>query len=612
MATKNNYCGPLIRTKPGAIWRHAALVIGLTVLASTLLQAQTDFCKGGTLDAGAPLGTVGPDLVITSTTCTVDGSSPTYNFHNVNIFNGGSLVFADKRIKFYAESILVQNRGSLQAGVSNPIGTAGGQLEIHLYGSLGDPGITCETLDSSGQVVEDPTCGVPSAIWSSNTMSTQYPSSCVNVSQLTPPQLLPGNIVDCFYPYMTLDNNDGASAYFGHKVLALSYGGSIELFGAKGADYNAADDQDPTNSALSWARLNATLKGSEGSLTLDRTVDWQPGDNIVITPTDYLPGHAEQLVVGGVSGATVSLQNPVSYPHWGQEYSMSEVPANIGPVLPSPNASSRLIDTRAAVGLLSRSIRIVSDGDTPGSTLSGYFGGHTLVRQGFLAYQIQGVEFYQLGEGGLKLHYPVHFHMARRVPANTFVKDSSIWDSMTRWITIHATQGVTLQRNVGYKSIGHGFYMEDGTEVDNHLHTNLGVFARAAVQNTQNDRSVPGILDRPGDSSQEVVPYHSDWDHPTVFWIMNSWNDFQYNFAAGAGTCGVCYWFLPGATSGASTYEYFAGYAGQQLVNPHNWTALYRQSGGIHALAQVHRQRLHHGDDLAVEYWRYRALQWRK
>ena len=119
---------------------------------------------------------------------------------------------------------------------------------------------------------------------------------------------------------------------------------------------------------------------------------------------------------------------------------------------------------------------------------TGFYGGHTIVRQGFLSYQVQGVEFYQLGQGGAIRHYPVHFHMARKTPANTYVKDSSVWDSMTRWITIHATQGVTLARNVGYKSIGHGFYLEDGTESDNVLNTNLGVFARAAVQNGQNDR----------------------------------------------------------------------------------------------------------------------------
>ena len=57
-----------------------------------------------------------------------------------------------------------------------------------------------------------------------------------------------------------------------------------------------------------------------------------------------------------------------------------------------------------------------------------------------------------------------------------------------------ADQGVTLARNVGYLSIGHGYYLEDGTETDNKFYSNIGIFARAAVNNDQNPRKVPGIL----------------------------------------------------------------------------------------------------------------------
>src|SRR5262249_9108336 len=147
-----------------------------------------------------------------------------------------------------------------------------------------------------------------------------------------------------------------------------------------------------------------------------------------------------------------------------------------------------------------------------------YFGGHVVVRQGFQSVRIHGVEFFQLGQGGLKGHYPVHFHMARKTPDNTLVMDNSVWDSMTRWYVLHATQGVTLARNVGYLSIGHGYYLEDGTETDNKLYSNLGIFARAAVDNTQNPRKVPGILAAPDAPRPDLFPYHSDYDHPSIFW----------------------------------------------------------------------------------------------
>src|SRR5271165_4626569 len=565
----------------------AALAVA-TALCSTAF-ADVDLCPKGILDAGAPLGTQDPDLVIgPGTSCTVDGKvSKTYNFHNVYIFgdgmpNGktGALVFNNATMDFYAANILVQNGGTLQAtgiGADN-----GGQvLTIHLYGSPADPGVTCKKLDN-GNVVDDIMCGVPTSpsdVWDSNQMNMQHPMSCTKTSQIDPPTLLPGMVDDCFYQYVVFDNNDIAGAYFGHKVLAVSYGGTINLSGYKGAQ--GGDDSNPSVTGSSWMRLNATLKGGgiETSLQVSgMPADWQPKDYIVVTSTDYLPGHAEQLQVSSVSGSTVNLMGKVVNPHWGQTYSLASVPCNpqqgktacdIGPdLLPGQNPQDRNIDMRAAVGLLTRSIRIVSDGSTAGSLFStGYYGGHTLALQGFLSYQVQGAEFYQLGQGGAKGHYAVHFHMARQAPPNTYVKDSSAWDSMTRWMTIHATQGVTLARNVGYKSIGHGFYLEDGTEADNVLNTNLGVFARAAVANAQNDRQVPGILAEPNDPGAPP-PYHSDWEFPTVFWIMNGWNEFQYNFASSAGTCGVCYWLLPGGISGPSQYEWFDGYAGQQYVVP--------------------------------------------
>src|SRR5207302_7174560 len=150
---------------------------------------------------------------------------------------------------------------------------------------------------------------------------------------------------------------------------------------------------------------------------------------------------------------------------------------------------------------------------------------------------------------------------------------------MTRWYTIHATHDVTLQRNVGYLSIGHGYYLEDGTEINNKLLANIGIYARsadeidAAHDQPHNPRHVPGILsvekgvcttttttsckadtDCPSGEAcaLRTLPNQSDWVHPSVFWIMNGWNDFEGNMAAGTGACGACYWPVDGAISGPS------------------------------------------------------------
>ena len=142
---------------------------------------------------------------------------------------------------------------------------------------------------------------------------------------------------------------------------------------------------------------------------------------------------------------------------------------------------------------MTRNIQVVSEDNLPSQpfteTPGKYFGGHTIIRQGFASYKVQGVEFYQLGQGGAKGRYPVHFHMARKTlqptPTQTdptpeplnYLKDCSIYDSMTRWVAVHATEGMYIARNVGYKSIGHGFYLEDATEINNKFYGNIGILA---------------------------------------------------------------------------------------------------------------------------------------
>ncbi len=557
--------------------------------AVTPATAATPTCSSGNLPNGD-----GGDIAIVTGTCYV--TTGTYKYRNINIYGGGTLEFRDQPdIDFWAQSILIEKDGALIAGRPGAlIGQTGGSVTIHLWGQdqgtsgLGGAGIPCAS---------SPTCGVPQTLWSSNTAMKPNPGTCVRAKDVSGwNQNLPGNVDDCFYPYepITYDRGGSPAGFFGYKVLAVSFGGTLQLLGTKGA---IADPQPANNSGTSWARLTTTLVGgnTENKFTIDRKVDWAPEDQIVVTTTDYLPGHSEVFTIDTITttdtSSTITTTTKVHNPHFGKVYPLpSDLPSDIGP---DPGTTNRSVDTRAAVGLLSRSINIVSGGDTvlspfpaanpkcgaPPKAACYYFGGHTIIRQGFQEVQIRGVQFYQMGQGGRIMHYPVHFHMARKTPqpANptdppvTFIEDSTVWDSMTRWMVLHGSQGVTLARNVGYLSIGHGYYLEDATETDNKLYSNLGIFARAAVVNPQNPRQVPGILAAPYPDPtlkpvipQEQVPYHTDIDHPTVFWITNGWNDFEYNMAAGAGTCGACYWFVPAANSTMSRYEKWWSYASEQ------------------------------------------------
>jgi cell migration-inducing and hyaluronan-binding protein len=587
------------------------------------------------------------DLLVTGT-CQVPVGSTNY-FRNVNIVYGGALVFNEPRsvpnsqTHFWAASIIVEASGSLFAYAmeggreTQPFGYYGGTLTVHLYGSdesKWDPQRDEFVVQNQGALCRSDSgmpCGVPAGIWARNG------STLENLSGL------PDNVKDYFYQYGPLrgdarcDDNtiwsngkcgtaNGKVGYFGNKVLAVSYRGNLGLYGYKGATYDHRDSNfplndslDPTSSGSSWIRLQDGKSLEEGAqeLWLERApMTWGVGDEIVTTTTDYIPGHSEVLKITKIDGAHITFEaldtddnrsKKVRWWHNGVRYggpvdqvgkrwtNGSGQPGRLSERLwrsVSGDLRTNGAETRAAVALLTRSIRIVSAGngagrsfDDEGSSYS--YGGHLVVRQGSNTAMIKGVEFERMGQGGRLAHYPVHFHMAR-LNYWSYVKDSTINESMTRWLVIHSTQNVTAARNVGYKSIGHGYYLEDGTETDNKFYSNIGIFARAAVDNRQNPRKVPGILAdnqdpksfKAPDVANQGFPYRSDVENPSVFWIANGWNDFIGNMAAGAGACGSAYWLVPAANSdhGETGDPHnpvpmrWSGYAGlQKIGNPKSW-----------------------------------------
>jgi cell migration-inducing and hyaluronan-binding protein len=665
-ASNARRCNPRPGTSSVRLCR-GLLVAVLLVLGAQAAQAAADvICPvygDGDLPTQARTDDP-PDLKVTGDCNVRLGADRKYFYKNVNIVRDGELRFRestysgpngpqDSKTDFWASSIIIENGGSMIAdggpfmpGSMLPFGYYGGVLTIHLYGrneaewdsttntfKKQNLGTLCKSADTDRDGNALGPCGIPKAKWDTNGASeVDLPGYDSNSRPVR----------DFFYQYGPLygdaqctddavfengsckkekDQKPAPAAkvgYFGNKVLAVSYGATLDLAGYKGATYDGYWDRVPDNSGTSWMRLadGNSLKKGDTSLVLERYAGWKANDEIVVTTTDYLPGHSEKLQIKPdyVSGATIPFQvvvgkddkdrTTIQWSHNGTRYGgpaddskkqwttrlEERVRKSLDPDLVKSGA-----ETRAAVALLTRSIQIVSAGDKAGEDFKAEdthysYGAHMVVRQGFKELRIQGVEFKQMGQGGRLAHYPVHFHMARKTPADTYIKDSSINESMTRWIVLHSTQGVTLARNVGYKSIGHGYYLEDGTETDNNLYSNIGIFARAAVDNVdldskqnapnpQNPRMIPGILADNTDplsfNSPDVANsgfiYRSDVENPTVFWITNGWNNFIGNMAAGAGTCGAAYWFVPAANSDmietAATHEHmkWSGYAGLQM-----------------------------------------------
>src|SRR5262249_18375028 len=201
----------------------------------------------------------------------------------------------------------------------------------------------------------------------------------------------------------------------GYKVLAVSYGGSLDLFGYKGAkplqgqpgqDWAAQYDSYATCAAptpamskldtaemeawanltgSSWVRLQQ-IDATQTQLTLDRMVsDWAEGDQIVVGTTDWYPSHSELRTIRSVSTVGMSTQltvcrpvpggtgpggcpampaatDALDYPHFASIFDANTVDG----AEYTEKLNRTAVDLRATVGLLSRSIQIRSLGATAG------------------------------------------------------------------------------------------------------------------------------------------------------------------------------------------------------------------------------------------------------
>jgi hypothetical protein len=247
-----------------------------------------------------------------------------------------------------------------------------------------------------------------------------------------------------------------------------------------------------------WVRLGAAAKVGDTVLSLAEPVQgWRVGDRVILTATDHQykgDSHTEERLVAAIDGSKLTLDRPLTYAHRGEG------------------------DYRGEVANLSRSV-VVESADPAGLR------GHTMYHRNS-AGAISYAEFRHLGKQGVLGRYALHYHLVGDTMRGSYVIGASIWDSANRWLTIHGTNYLVVRDCVGYKSIGHGFFMEDGTEVFNVLDRNLAVGARRG-------KALP----------QQVLPF--DQNDGAGFWWANSLNTFTRNVAADNGNYGFRYEATP-------------------------------------------------------------------
>jgi hypothetical protein len=125
---------------------------------------------------------------------------------------------------------------------------------------------------------------------------------------------------------------------------------------------------------------------------------------------------------------------------------------------------------------------------------------------------ISYAEFRHLGKENVLGKYALHFHLVGDSMRGGSVIGASIWDSHNRWITIHGTNRLVIRDCVGYRSVGHGYFLEDGTEAYNVLDRNLAVLAYLG-------RKLP----------RQVLGF--DPNDGAGFWWANNLNSFTRNVA---------------------------------------------------------------------------------
>ncbi|XP_074151347.1 cell migration-inducing and hyaluronan-binding protein [Sminthopsis crassicaudata] len=307
-------------------------------------------------------------------------------------------------------------------------------------------------------------------------------------------------------------------------------------------------------------KLTITIDTNVNSTILrltDNVQSWKAGDTLVIASTDYSMYQAEEFQILPCKTCTayeVKVAGKPMYLHIGEEIDG--------------------VDMRAEVGLLSRNILIMGETERTCYPYKNQicsffdfdtFGGHIKFGPGFKAVHLEGIELKHMGQQ-LMGQYPIHFHLAGDVDEKggydppTYVKDLSIHHTFSRCVTVHGSNGLLVKDVVGYDSLGHCFFTEDGPEERNTFDHCLGLLVKAGtlLPSDRDSRMCRMITE---DSYPGYIPKpRQDCNAVSTFWMANPNNNLVNCAAAGSEETG--FWFIfHHVPTGPSEGMYSPGYS---------------------------------------------------
>ncbi|XP_053430882.1 cell surface hyaluronidase [Nycticebus coucang] len=286
---------------------------------------------------------------------------------------------------------------------------------------------------------------------------------------------------------------------------------------------------------------------------MDDVSSWKPGDQIVVASTDYSMYQAEEfslLPCPECSRFQVKVKETPQFLHMGEIVDG--------------------VDMRAEVGLLTRNV--VIQGEMEDSCYAenqcqffdyDTFGGHVMIKKNFTSVHLSYVEMKHMGQQQLG-RYPVHFHLCGDVDQKggyrhpTSVDGLSIHHSFSRCITVHGTDGLLIKDTIGFDTLGHCFFLEDGVEQRNTLFHNLGLLTKPGtlLPTDRNNSMCTTIRDKVFGNYIPVPA--TDCMAVSTFWIAHPNNHLINNAAAGSQDAGIWYLFHKEPTGESSGLQLLA------------------------------------------------------
>ncbi|XP_056273684.1 fibrocystin-L-like [Pseudoliparis swirei] len=224
----------------------------------------------------------------------------------------------------------------------------------------------------------------------------------------------------------------------GSKVLGVF--GALELFGLPHNVYHT--------------KLASTAEAGSDTLELSQPVDWQVGDEVVVSTTSYDAWETEKHQIAAVStdGRVLTLNRPLNHAHIGEAHSVSGT------------SSSYVL--AADVGLVTRNIKII--GEEYPEMMSESFGARLLV--GSYSWdgidykgkaQVRNVEFFHSGQEGWTddddPRYSVAFLNLGEVSIeDSYIQGCAFHDGFSPAIGVYGTEGLSVDDNVVHHTVGEG------------------------------------------------------------------------------------------------------------------------------------------------------------